>query len=215
MATKRASVRVIGGALWSAATSVLRAMDSAFRFTLSTWILRSLASAVQRAMSAWMYSPNCSGLIGIGSTASADSFSLMSGAASVAFSVSLSCLTTAAGMPAGPTTPYHCSASKPLKPDSISVGTSLTVRMPAVAGDRQRPHAARADVRQRRRQAGEHRLRLAADQVGEGRRDAAVRHVQHERTRLLLEQLHRQVRQRAGAGRAVAASCPGSSSGSR
>ena len=101
-------------------------------------------------------------------------------------------------------TPYHCCASKPLKPDSSSVGTSLNCGLRARAGDRQRPHAAGADVRQRRRQAGEHRLRLAADQVGEGRRDAAVGDVHHEGTDLLLEQLHRQVRQRALAGRAVA-----------
>ena len=118
--------------------------------------------------------------------------------------VSLSRFTTSAGMPAGPTVPYHCIASNPLSPDSSSVGTSLYLRAAHAAGDGQRPHAARTQVRQRRGEAGEHRLRLAAEQVGEGRRDAAVGHVQHEGAGLLLEELHRQVRQRAGARGAVA-----------
>jgi hypothetical protein len=58
-------------------------------------------------------------------------------------------------------------------------------------------------VRKRSRQTGKHRLRLAAEQVGEGRRDAAIGDVQHERADLLLEQLHRQMRQRARPSRAV------------
>ena len=52
-------------------------------------------------------------------------------------------------------------------------------------------------------QAWEHGLGLPADQVGESRRNAAVRNVHHEGVDLLLEQFHGQVRQRAGAGRAV------------
>ena len=63
----------------------------------------------------------------MGSTASADSLSFISGDPSAVVKLSLSCLTTPTGMPAGPTTPYHCTASKPLNPDSISVGTSFTV----------------------------------------------------------------------------------------
>src|SRR6185369_3862217 len=97
------------------------------RLHSSNWILRSRARAVHRATSALMYSPNSCGLMGMGTTASVDSLSTMSGAPIVAFSVSFRCLTTAGGMPAGPTTPYHCTASKPLKPDSMSVGTSFTV----------------------------------------------------------------------------------------
>jgi hypothetical protein len=59
LATKRASKRVMGGALLSAATGVLRAMACLVaRFPSlvhsSIWILRSRASAAQRDTSAWM-----------------------------------------------------------------------------------------------------------------------------------------------------------------
>ena len=77
-------------------------------------------------------------------------------------------------------------------------------RVARQAGDRQRTHAPRADVRQRGGQAGEHRLRLATEQIVERWRDAAVRDVHEEDAGLLLEQLHRQVRQRPRTGRAVA-----------
>ena len=65
-------------------------------------------------MSARMYLPKASGLIGIGSTASAASRSRKSDAVSTLFKVSLSVASTGGGRPAGPTTPYHWIASNPL-----------------------------------------------------------------------------------------------------
>ena len=56
VATKCASERVTGGASWSAATCVLRAIA---QFSREMW--RSLASVLQRVMSAWMKRPNSSG----------------------------------------------------------------------------------------------------------------------------------------------------------
>jgi hypothetical protein len=91
-----------------------------------------------------------------------------------------------------------------LEADFLHGGHVLELRAALLAGDGQRAHAARAQVRQRGGQAGEHGLGLAAQHVVDGRCDAAVGDVQHEGAGLLLEQLHRQVRQRAGAGRAVA-----------
>ena len=58
-------------------------------------------------------------------------------------------------------------------------------------------------MRHSRCQPGEHRLRLAAHQISKSWCNAAVRDVHHERIDLLLEQLHRQVRERALAGRAI------------
>jgi hypothetical protein len=158
----------------------------------------SLASLVQRAMSA-----ACSAELLRRHRHRLDRFAgqlLASCRArlSTCVSVIVQLRTTSAGMPAGPTTPYHCMASKPLKPSSSMVGTSLSCGLRCLAGDGQRAHAARAQVRQRGGQAGEHGLRLPAHQVVDGRRDAAVGDVHHEGVRLLLEQLHRQVRQRAG-----------------
>ena len=67
--------------------------------------------------------------------------------------------------------------------------------MPVQTRDGQRPHPARSNVRNGRRKARKHGLRLSADQVIERRCDAAVRNVHHERVDLLLEQFHRQVGQ--------------------
>ena len=89
-----------------------------------------------------MYWPNCSGVIGIGSTASTDRRSRRSGSFSTATCVSLRWRTTSAGIPAGPTEPYHWIASNPLKPDSSSVGTSFSWslrRLPVTASARTRP----------------------------------------------------------------------------
>ena len=50
------------------------------------------------------------------------------------------------------------------------------------AGDRQRLHLAGLDVRQRRGEPWEQRLRLAAEDVGDRRADAAVRDVRDVNT---------------------------------
>ena len=63
-------------------------------------------------------------LIGIGSSASPDSRSRSSGNAIARLISSLSLLTTASGILAGPTMPYHCTAVNPEKPNSSKVGTS-------------------------------------------------------------------------------------------
>jgi hypothetical protein len=105
----------------------------------------ALASAVQRWMSARMNWPNCSGDIGSGSTASTESRSRSSGSRSTATCVSLRRRTTSSAIPAGPTEPYHCIASNPLKPDSSSVGTSFSCAL------RARPVTARARTRPERR----------------------------------------------------------------
>ena len=75
--------------------------------------------------------------------------------------------------------PYHCTPSKPLKPSSSNVGTSGSSGWRLRAGDGERPQLAGADVRQRGGEAGEHRLRLAAEHVGDRRADAAVGDVHH------------------------------------
>ena len=77
-----------------------------------------------------------------GSTASLVSLSARPGAPSTSRCVSCRRFTTAAGMPAGPSVPYHCTASKPLKPISCSVGTSFSCglrRGPVTASARMRP----------------------------------------------------------------------------
>ena len=77
-------------------------------------------------MSSRMNLAKASGVMGVGSTASALSLSRKSAPVSTVFRLSFKVLRTPAGIPAGPTTPYHCTASKPLKPASTMVGTSLS-----------------------------------------------------------------------------------------
>jgi hypothetical protein len=141
--------------------------------------------------------------MGIGSTASMASFSLRSGALSTVLSESLSCAPRrrhAGG--AHHAVPLH--RVEAVQAELLERRRVLELRMARLAGDGHRAHAARLDVRHRRGQAREHRLRLAAHEVVEGRRHAAVGHVRHLHVFHLLEELHRQVRERAGPGRAVA-----------
>jgi hypothetical protein len=65
-------------------------------------------------MSVSMNLPNCSGVIGMGSSASPASRSRSCGLASALLISALSSLVISAGMFAGPTMPYHCTPSKPL-----------------------------------------------------------------------------------------------------
>ncbi len=75
-------------------------------------------------MSAWMNRPNCSGVIGIGSIASAARRCCSAGEASALLISVFNRRVMSAGSFAGPTMPYHCTPSKPLNPDSSKVGTS-------------------------------------------------------------------------------------------
>jgi len=63
---------------------------------------------------------------------------------------------------------------------------------------RQHPHGTRLDLRQRGREVVEHRLGLAADQVGDGGGRAPVRHVHHAGAGHGLEQFAREMARRAG-----------------
>jgi hypothetical protein len=72
---------------------------------------------------------------------------------------------------------------------------SWSLRALPVTGER--AHAARAQVRQRGGEAGNIACVWPPSRSVNAGRDAAVRDVQHERADLLLEELHRQVGQRA------------------
>ena len=71
------------------------------------------------------------------------------------------------------------------------------------AGHRDRAHLAGLDVRQRRREPGEQRLRLAAEDVGDRGADAAIRNVHDIEVGRHLQLLHREVGERSRPRRTV------------
>src|SRR5438105_117391 len=90
----------------------------------SSRVLRARASGLQRAMSAWMNLPNSSGVIGITAIASPASRCCSAGDWMALLISLFRRRVISAGSLAGPTMPYHCTPSKPLKPDSANVGRS-------------------------------------------------------------------------------------------
>ena len=75
--------------------------------------------------------------------------------------------------------------------------------MPLGTCDGQGPNSAASDVRQSSRQAREHQLSLATNQVGDGGCNSSVGDMHHEAVGLQFEKLSSKVRQRACARRTV------------
>ena len=98
--------------------------------------------------------------------------------------------------------PFQLTPRKPGKPELGDGRHVLRLRRPLVVGQRQHAHRAGRGMRQRFRQRNEHRRHVAADDVGERRRGAAIAHRVHFQSRALEEQRHQQI---ADAARPAAA----------
>jgi len=91
---------------------------------------------------ALMKASNCSGVPPTGSTPWLFRRSVMSGSFSTRFISAFTLPTMSRASPAGPSSPYQVSTSKPLSPDSSMVGTSGTAAerfSPDMASARSRP----------------------------------------------------------------------------
>ena len=150
-----------------------------------------------------MYVPNCSGVIGMGSSASLDSRSRSAGSLSASLIALLSVATIARGEVgrADDAIPLH--AVEALVAEFFERRHVGQQRVSLGTRHRERPHLARLDVRQRGGETGKQRLRLAAEDVGDCRADAAIRDVLEVDAGLYLELLHRQMRERPRTRRTV------------
>ena len=127
----------------------------------------------------------------------------MAGCARISRSSLFSRSMTGRGVPAGASTPYHMSTFRLpsfKRAERRHVGQQ---RVRLVRADRQRLQLAGLDVLQGDVDRQEHHVDLAAQQVGDGGRGAAVADVRQRDPGPVLQQFHRQVVRRAGAGRAV------------
>ena len=142
--------------------------------------------------------PNCSGVPPSTSAPWPSSFFLTSASCKALLKATLSLVTTSFGMEAGPAMPNQVTASKPLKPDSATVGVGQVIDA-LVRCDRDRAHLAAANVADQGRHRRHVELDLAADQVGRTLSRSLVGHVGELHARDLLELFDGQVGDRAAA----------------
>jgi hypothetical protein len=121
-------------------------------------------------------------------------------------------LTIGAGRFAGPDDAVPLDAVEALVAQLLERRDVGHERMALQARHRERLHLAGLDVRQRGREPGKERLRLAAEDVGDRRADAAIRDVHHIEVGSHLQLLHREMRERSPAPTNRTKASPGCSS---
>src|SRR5215813_12654368 len=153
----------------------------------SSLIFFSRTMRPQRASSSLNIFPNSALAVGAGTAPDCKSFSRTSGVSSTATTASCNFATTADGVFAGANNPYQLSATvsgETLLGERGDVGQQ---RVAAGGGGADRLELAGANMRQQHRRIGEQRGDLPAEKIRQGRRGAAIGHVQklHVRSRLI------------------------------